>query len=87
MLRWIKQRGGFDIVLSCTASSILLWLAKQPEVRDSANNDPQEESANNKKRDGAITALGSLIGTDEISCLEGAQSLNASSVTSSWMEV
>ena len=48
--------------------------------------DDAHEAASNK-RDGTITALGSLIGTDEVACLEGVQNSNASAVTSSWMEV
>ena len=38
-------------------------------------------------RDGTITALGSLIGSDEVARSEQDQHSNASSVTSSWMEV
>jgi len=84
---WIKQRRGFDIFLSCAASSLLLWLAKQQDFSTSINT--AQEAVNNKgsARDGTITALGTLIGADEIACLEGVQRLNASSVTSSWMEV
>jgi len=84
---WIRQRHGFDIILSCTASSILLWLAKQPDFSTSINNAQEAVSNKGSTRDGTITALGTLIGTDELACSEGVQHSYASSVTSSWTEV
>ena len=89
LLRWIKQRHGFDILLSCAASSILLWLAKQPDFKDSATFNNVEEVVSNKgsARYGTITALGTLIGSDELACTEGVQQSDATSVTSSWMAV
>lgn len=40
---WVRGRPRFDVLLSCAASSILLYLAKQPSTGD---------------RDGALTTLG-----------------------------
>ena len=89
LLRWIKPRHGFDMILSCTAASILLCLAKQPASAIEQEEAEQQEAVKESRstRDGAITALGSLIGSDEVACSEGLQNSNASSVTSSWMEV
>ena len=79
------------MVLSCAASSILLWLAKKKDVNnDSAaiDNPPADTCLSEKgSKDGTVTALGALIGADEVACEEENQNKHLGSITSSWTEV
>ena len=89
--RWLKPKPRFDVVLSCTASSILLWLAKKKDVNnDSAaiDNPPADTGWSRKgSKDGTVTALGALIGADEVACGEENQNKHLGTITSSWTKV
>jgi len=85
---WLKPKPRFDVVLACAASSILLWLAKKKDVNnDSAeiDNPPAHTGSSEKgSKDGTVTALGALIGADEVACEEENQNKHLGTITSSW---
>ena len=79
------------MVLSCAASSILFWLAKKKDVNNdpaAIDNPPADTGLSEKgSKDGTVTALGALIGADEVACGEENQNKHLGSITSSWTEV